>query len=245
MRFALAFKVAERHAAFTQKAADVIACVTFSGLTGASCGPKQRPPWRRSMSAERHKTGAAGASTRRYSGLACALSRRARPASALRRQGAVCRGRRATSPAISTIPGPIPDLRASPSAKRPRLSSSAAASAACCVARVCARPASLISASWKRLPISAAPGTGIAIPVRPATPRATSICRCWKRPATCRCANMRVRRRSTNTRAASAVTSVSTSARCFRPSSRAWRGRSRRDAGWSRPIAAIASARAS
>ena len=48
--------------------------------------------------------------------------------------------------------------------------------------------------------ISAARGTGIAIPVPPAIPRATSICRCWKRPATCRCANTRARRRSTSTR---------------------------------------------
>ncbi|MDN5001562.1 hypothetical protein ACFQZO_11770 [Bradyrhizobium sp. GCM10027634] len=35
--FALAFKVAERRAASTQKAVDAIACVTFSGLTGVGC----------------------------------------------------------------------------------------------------------------------------------------------------------------------------------------------------------------
>ncbi|MEY9158946.1 hypothetical protein ABIG04_007256 [Bradyrhizobium japonicum] len=39
----LRVRLAERHAAFTQKARDAIACVTFSGLTD----PKQRPPWRK------------------------------------------------------------------------------------------------------------------------------------------------------------------------------------------------------
>ena len=63
----------------------------------------------------------------------------------------------------------------------------------------------MISGSSKRPPISAAPGTGTAIPARPATSRATSTCRCSKRPATCRCANMRRRPRSTSIAAASAA----------------------------------------
>ena len=183
------------------------------------------------MSAERHKTGAAGESTVDISGTPRALSRRARPAFARRGQGAICRGRRRFRPLSRRSLGRSRICARSRQRGDRSSSSSAAASAACSVARVCARPASRISASWKRPPISAAPGTGIVIPVRPAIPRATSICRCWKRPATCRCANMRARRRSTNIPAASAVTSVSTSARCFRRSSRGWRGR-RQEGRW-------------
>src|SRR5262245_59451241 len=56
-------RLAERQAPFTQKTADVIACVTFSGLTCAELPAMQRAPWRKWMSAERHKTGTAGAPT--------------------------------------------------------------------------------------------------------------------------------------------------------------------------------------
>ena len=48
--------------------------------------------------------------------------------------------------------------------------------------RACARPASTASASSRRAATSAAPGTGTAIPARNATSRATSICRCSRRP---------------------------------------------------------------
>ena len=77
--------------------------------------------------------------------------------------------------------------------------SSAAASAACWRARVCARPASTTSASSRRAATSAAPGTGTAIPARNATSRRTSICRCSRRPATSRRRSTPTRRKSSRT----------------------------------------------
>ena len=125
----------------------------------------------------------------------------------------------ASSPTISTIP----TRRSCRARRRPTTSpspSSAAASPGSPPPRGCRRPASRTSASSRRAAISAAPGTGTAIPARSATRRRWSTCRCSKRPATCRPRNTRMRRKSSRIASASASNTASTTTRCFTPRSR-------------------------
>ena len=76
-----------------------------------------------------------------------------------------------------------------------------------------------MSASSRRAAISAAPGTGTAIPARNAIRRRWSTCRCSRKPGTCRRRNTRMRRKSSRIAAASASNSASTTTRCFTPRS--------------------------
>ncbi len=73
------------------------------------------------------------------------------------------------------------------------------------------------SASSRRAAISAAPGTGIVIPARNATPPRWSTCPCSRKPGTCHRRNTRTVRKSSSNAAASAASSRSTTMRCSRP----------------------------
>ena len=203
--FALAFKVAERRAAYTQKTADMIACVSFSGLTGTNCRPKQCR--RGGDRCQRKDTRPVQPARLRIDIQALRARYRDERDKRLRSEGKAqyveVDGR--ASPTISTIPTSMPDFAREPvSDETEVVIVGGGFGGLLCGARLRAGRHRLISASWKRRPISAAPGTGTATPARPATPRATSICRCSKRSATCRATNTPGRRRSTNTRRASA-----------------------------------------
>jgi hypothetical protein len=91
---------------------------------------------------------------------------------------------------------------------------------------------------------SAAPGTGTAIPARPATPKATSTCRCSRRPATCRKASTRAHPRSSSTRGASAAFPPVPVGAVPDGDHRHALARGRAPAGWSPPIVARCVARA-
>ena len=153
-------------------------------------------------------------------------------------------GSRGSSRTISTIP-----IRRSRRARRKPITSPSPSSAAALPGslprRGCRKPASRTSGSSRRAATSAAPGTGTGIPARNATRPRWSICRCSKRPATCRRKNTRMRRRSSRTASASASNTASTPTRCSTPRSSVSIGTRRNRAGSSAPTAAMPSPRSS